>query len=594
MATTGSGDAHVDALSEMVDRLNVCIAQARLYGPLHTETRKAVVLLHTSVSQNTMYFGPIELKSSNDGFFWRGTQVSVEKDDRPGVARHLHIEGIQALRLDPGIDEIEIAKLLDVLRVNLSLPDYEEETLESLLYQSEFQHVGYRAVAALMEAESLSGRADQNLAEQERLLRQAIELDRRAEEIGSDLGSVLRGDRLGMSEQDARVWRIMQTMQIDENVNEDEAWRNSLSESESEDALLVQQLRSRIATERDSELLARSVGIALRSATANVPELPPAVGMKLASDAVRQIYALGDPVGLLRVVDDGHALAERLGSADPAMRDQVRKFLSGHVHPMRIARMLRSLDPSVAGERAALERFARILPEAALLALVGGTMRDEDRRAAQIFLKAIWVVSGPRMLALLQDPMRLGPDLLVPLLYLLNQVNAPEVPAVRRMLLQHSAAPVREASLQMFDQALPREEVQPVVALLLDRATSCRRSAADVLRRHRPPEAVPFLIGIVQAAEFQTLDRSIKVDVCVTLGRIGGIGGIGVLEALLGTRVGLMGSDTAETTVEAAAFGLAATKNPNAMRILERGARAWSGTLRSACVDALAAAERDT
>lgn len=593
MANRGAEDTNVEALSEMLDRLNVCIAQARLYGPLHAETKRAAAQLYTSVAQNTMYFGSIDLQSSGDGFLWRGTLLSVEKDDRPGVARHLHIEGIQMLRIDPGIDENELSKLLDVLRINLSLPDYEEETLESLLYQAEFRHVGYRAVAALMEAESLSGRAEQDLAEQERLLRQAIELDRRPEEIGGDLGAVLRGDRLGLSEQDAHVWRIMQSMQIDESVSEDEAWRNSLFGSESEDARLVQQLRTWVATERDSELVARSVGIALRSAAANLPELPPAVGWKLASDGVRQIYTLGDPVGLLRVIDDGHALAERLGSSDPEMREQVRKFLAGHVHPMRIARMLRSLDPMDAQERAALERFARILPEAALLALVGGTMREEDRRAAQAFLTPIWVVSGPRMLALLRDPLRLGPDLLVPLLSFMNQVSAPEVPAVRRMLLQHSAAPVREASLQMFEQALPREEVQPVVALLLDRATSCRRSAAEVLRRHRPPEAVAFLVGILQAPEFQGLDRSIKVDVCVTLGRIGGIGGVSVLEGLLGTRVGLMGNDNAETTIEAAALGLAATKNPNALRVLEKGARAWSGPLRSACAEALATAERE-
>lgn len=592
MATT-TGDANLDALADLIEKMHACVAQAKLYGANHTEARRATTAFVHVLTQVTQWLGTVELKATPEGFIWRGQQVSVEKDDRVGLSRHLHTEGIHSIRFDAGITHDEVVRLLEVLRVNLGLPDYEEETLESLLYQAEFQHFGYRAVAALMEAEALSGRADEDTSEQERRLRSAIELNRKAEEIGQDLGGVLRGELTNMSEADARVWKLAQVAKADDQWEDDEAWRVSLAETEGEDAVVVQQLRQHIATERDSELLARVVQVALRAAAANHAELPVSDAMKIASDAVRQIYAGGDPVGLLRVVDDTHALGERIGAVDPAQRERMRQFLSQHIHPLRIARMLRTLDPSNPMERPALERFLRLLPDAALLALIEGTMRDEDRRAVQLFLKTVYVVSGPKLVKLLADPMRLGPDMLVPVLYLLMQVGAPETLTVRRVLLTHPAAPVREAALQMYDTAIPRDEINLVVQALADRVTSVRRAASETIRRLRPPEATALLVNIVGATEFHALDRPIKLDVCLTLGRIPSTSAISALEQLLNTRTGLMRNESLENSVEAAAYGLAATKNPAAIRILEKGARAWAGAIKQACVDALATVERD-
>jgi hypothetical protein len=589
---TATGDPHTDALAEMIERLHACLAQARLYGPHHAETVRALGACHQSMTRTTHALGTIELRATQEGFEWRGVRVTQERDDRPGIARHLHTEGIHTLRFDPGVTDVEIVRLMDVLRVNLSLPDYEEETLESLLYQAEFQHVGYRAVAALMEAESLSGRAEQDMAEQERRLRAAIELQRSDSEIGRDLGATARGETLGMSEQDARIWRLMQQMAVDEIPEEDEDWRNHLIDRESDDGELLARIRTDVANERESEILARIVSICLRAAASEVAELPSQTALKLASDATRQIYALGDAVGVARVIDDCHRLAERVGSFDATLRERIRTFLAQHIHPLRIARMLRSLNPANPVERGTLERFLRLLPETAILAFVEGTMRDEDRRAVRALLVGVWRISGARLLNLLQNAQRMGPDLLVPLLYMMATVNAAESPQVRGALLTHPAGPVREAALQLYD-TIPPAEARGVVVMLFDRVSSVRRAAAELLRRHRPPEALPILVATLQAPEFVPLDRGVKTDLCITAGRLGGMNVIPVLEALLNTRTGLTRSDSDETTIEAAAMGLAATRNPNAARILEKGARAWAGAIRSACVDALAQMERD-
>ncbi len=589
---TATGDPHTDALAEMIERLHACLAQARLYGPHHAETVRALGACHQSMTRTTHALGTIELRATQEGFEWRGVRVTQERDDRPGIARHLHTEGIHTLRFDPGVTDVEIVRLMDVLRVNLSLPDYEEETLESLLYQAEFQHVGYRAVAALMEAESLSGRAEQDMAEQERRLRAAIELQRSDSEIGRDLGATARGETLGMSEQDARIWRLMQQMAVDEIPEEDEDWRNHLIDRESDDGELLARIRTDVANERESEILARIVSICLRAAASEVAELPSQTALKLASDATRQIYALGDAVGVARVIDDCHRLAERVGSFDATLRERIRTFLTQHIHPLRIARMLRSLNPANPVERGTLERFLRLLPETAILAFVEGTMRDEDRRAVRALLVGVWRISGARLLNLLQNAQRMGPDLLVPLLYMMATVNAAESPQVRGALLTHPAGPVREAALQLYDP-IPPAEARGVVVMLLDRVSSVRRAAAELLRRHRPAEALPILVATLQAPEFVPLDRGVKMDLCITAGRLGGMNVIPVLEALLNTRTGLTRSDSDETTIEAAAMGLAATRNPNAARILEKGARAWAGAIRSACVDALAQMERD-
>ena len=148
-------------LTRAVELMSACVTQTRLYGPGHPEATRIIDQLHHVMEAAIASVGPVELRVLNDGFWYGQQQVTLEKEDRPGLAHYLHSEGLARLRFDPGLTRDELVRLLLVLRINLSLPAYEEETLESILYQSEFQHIAFEAVHHLMNAEALSGRREE-------------------------------------------------------------------------------------------------------------------------------------------------------------------------------------------------------------------------------------------------------------------------------------------------------------------------------------------------------------------------------------------------------------------------------------------------
>jgi hypothetical protein len=272
--------------------------------------------------------GPVELRVLNDGFWYGQQQVTLEKEDRPGLAHYLHSEGLARLRFDPGLTHNELVRLLLVMRINLSLPAYEEETLESILYQSEFKHIAFEAVHHLMNAEALSGRMDE--VDSTALLEQLLLLQADRER---DLARSL-GDR--NVDSGARTRR-------DDLQAEDSDWDAQLSRTEDEDIRMLAPERDRLDVERDGDHVARLGTLLLRSIVAGDPVLPPSLAMSMTDQVVHQLYVMGDATALLGFVEDAHALARTMDNLAPAASQDVHELVRHSLMPMRIARMLRTL-----------------------------------------------------------------------------------------------------------------------------------------------------------------------------------------------------------------------------------------------------------
>lgn len=583
------GDPNIEAIGECVERLNHTVAQARLYGAEHPETRRAFESFYRLVSEVMQWLGPLDLVTSYDGMRWRGHDVSTERDDRLGVARHLHVEGIAALTFNPGLTPVETLRLTEVLRLNLSLPEYEEETLESLMWQEDFPNITFRAVSELMEAEALSGRSEEQREERridEHILREILEsVD--GEDEQRNLADQLRSSGFRrFARREADVWTD-QSPVVDDD---DEEWAIRLSELDDEDAESIRVLRASMDEERGSQLVARMAVMLLRVAIWRRVDVPMHEALRLAGGALRQIYADGDPVGLLQVLEEGHALAEQLKGVDEPAREQLRRYLRSNVAPLRVARMLRNLDVRVPIEKRTLARFLRLLPDEAVLALLEGTTQDveDDISDLQPFMDTVYRVAGARVLRTLEQADRVPVGYVTPAIHLLRFRPIDEVAPYRLPLLRHPASQVREAALALFENDLPREAVDAVTLLLFDRVKGVRRRSSRVLNKHRPPEAVSMLRRRLEDERFHAAERPVKIDVCETFARIGAMGAIQVLENLLNARAGIIKDDQIVSTIEAAAMGMAASGNPTAIKILERGARAWSAARRAACEDALA------
>jgi hypothetical protein len=153
--------------------------------------------------------------------------------------------------------------------------------------------------------------------------------------------------------------------------------------------------------------------------------------------------------------------------------------------------------------------------------------------------------------------------------------------------MRHRSALVRTAVLPFYREQLPADEVVEIATLVSDRVATVRKAALDILARHRPRNAGPVLIGLIEREDFPDANVSIKTDLCQGLARVLGPSSIDFLGNLLNMRSGLLADPRDASTMEAAARALASLRNPVAQRLLEKGASAWSGPRRAACALAL-------
>ena len=558
-------------LTRAVELMSACVTQTRLYGPGHPEATRIIDQLHHVMEAAIASVGPVELRVLNDGFWYGQQQVTLEKDDRPGLANYLHTEGLARLRFDPGLTRDELVRLLLVLRINLSLPAYEEETLESILYQSEFQHIAFEAVHHLMNAEALSGRMEEldSAAMLEQLL--LLQADRER-----DLARSL-GDR--NTDSGARMRR-------DDLQAEDSDWDAQLSRTEDEDIRMLAPERDRLDVEREGDHVARLGTLLLRSIVAGDPVMPPSLAMSMTDQVVHQLYVMGDATALLGFVEDAHALARTMDNLTPAASQDVHELVRHSLMPMRIARMLRTLRMEDARDVYTFGRFVSRFASEVLIVFLDGLVTENTGLETRAMQETLWSLVGERLLLLLETP-ETSPQTLVTILHSALTCNVRLPGALRAGLMRHRSALARTAALPFYREDLPAEEAVEIATLVSDRVATVRKAALDVLARHRPRAAGPVLTALIEREDFPDANVAIKTDLCQGVARVLGPASIEFLGNLLNIRSGLLSDPRDASTMEAAARALASLRNPAAQRLLEKGASAWSGPRRTACATAL-------
>ncbi|MCP4869779.1 MAG: hypothetical protein GY898_13790 [Proteobacteria bacterium] len=567
------------------------MGHARLYGASHRETWRAMEQSLGQMGQVLERYGALDLESSQEGLAWGGSMVHPETEEFVGLGRLLHREGIATLSLAQGLDLEELAKLLDVLRINFELPEYEEETLESLLWQSGFTKIGFQAVSALMEAEVLSGAASQTATGNlDDAVQQLVGLrlsDFRTESDKRNFGQVSEdavqravagSDLAGLGPSDDR--RVSE---------EEQQWRVQFAEEGTEDAHLIANMHEAVEAEEPHDLLARLVSILVRTALSNRSELPPDEAIGLARQAVEEVYRRGNAVGLVRILDEGTALmAEDVVRTSP-FAGRVREFFANAISERRIARVLLSLDLAKAGEEHELRRLVERLPDSVLQSVLESAARDPDQARGKRLRETLGSVVGDRIDAWLTNALTQPPERVVPTIALARSLGRERAASSRYKLLRHPSRLVREEVLRWYQDNLPAAELQYVLPLLVDKDAAVRRALADALLAQKPYEAVKYLRKAVGGATFSSLDANIKRDLCITLGLVAGDGAVEVLAQRLESKgVKMMGTaPEVLADVEAAARGLAAAGTVQAKQTLKRGTSGLFGPKKKICTDAL-------
>jgi len=581
----------VEAVTEALKTLHVAMGHARLYGASHRETWRAMEQSLGQMTPSLERFGGVDLESSTEGLTWANAMVHPETEDLIGLGRLLHREGIATLSLAPGLDLEELSRLLDVLRINFELPEYEEETLESLLWQAGFGKIGFQAVSALMEAEALSGAAATTKA--------GGDFGDLQELVGLRLSEVRNeGDKrnFGQVSEDT-IQRAVADSSLaglgptdDRKVAEEEQrWQVQYAEEGTEDAHLIARMREDVEAEEPHDLLARLVSVLVRTALSNRSELPPDEAIGLARQAVEEVYRRGNAVGLVRILDEGTALMAEEAVRTSPFAGRVRDFFANAISERRIARVLMSLDLAKAGEEDELRRLVERLPDAVLQSVLESAARDPDQARGQRLRETLGAVVGDRIDAWLASAMTQPPERVVPTIALARSLGRERAATNRHKLLRHPSRLVREEVLRWYEDHLPNEELGYVLPLVVDKDSAVRRAVAGALVAHKPYDAVKYLRKAVGGGSFTSLDPAVRRDLCITLGLVAGDGGVEVLEQRLESKgVKMMGtSATVLADVEAAARGLAAAGTVQAKQVLKRGTSGLFGPKKKICTDAL-------
>jgi len=583
----------LEAVTDALDRLHVSLGHAKLYGYEHDRTMKSLgetlVLLEDILADR----GTLEFITHPDGLYWDGILARQETDDRPGLGRLLHREGIAALAFEGGLPLDELAGLLGVLRINLSLPENEEETLDSLLWQMSFTHIGYRAVHSLAEAEALSGGLGQELGGG----------------MGEAMGDAVVDSLLDYSpgetmadgkpkhlSEDALTRAVAQSDLDDLGPKADEVlkglpdreWDRLFSE-ESEDREAMAKMRADLEREKPGDLAASVFYVLLQAGAEGRQELHTPKALNLASELLYYLGERGELHGMGRILGERPSF-----SADPRLMGapsygQVAHYLTSSLDANSIVRVLLRVRPAPDLDETGLDKLLQALPDDGLAALVQAAVDDPDERRRDVLFAAMGRSVQDRVERFVTSTDQMSAERSLANVLLLRALGSERGRAGRKRLLAHPNSRVRAAAAEWYADDLPDGDVDALLRAVLDRDRQVRKAASASAAAHRPFRAVAFFRKVF-AVELDKLDPDHRKEVCVACGSICGDRGMELLGPLFEAEASGKGRDKSGATLEAAAFGLAALGSVQALTMLRKGTTGWNRARKAACNAALASA----
>ena len=569
-------------------RLDAILGMARLYGGRHRHTKAAADEALPPIQDLIEQHGVLELETSLEGLLWRGHNVHPEGEEGQGFGKMLHREGIRSISFESALRRDGLIELFEVLRVNLSLPQHEEETMELLLWQAQIDGFGFQTFSALTEAEVLSGqfRDGVNAVQGDDAL--AVLLDTRSRQDER----LARAKALTKLVTEESLHQAVDESGLQEMSGGDEArdpladaeWAATFSGDDPEDAKAIEILRREIEGERPSDVLARLCLVLFEAAEADRPELQSRVAIDRAWKTLEAMYAGHDPVGLTKLLKEGRRFVRhpRLKNRPGAVA--AVRFIRKALEPMRVANLLSKVDPADDPEAAAaVKRLVSFLPDDALRAMLEWCMQEkqggEDARIADL-VKEVARAAGDRIGSWLENADRLPGEQVVPIVTAMRALGGGRGIDRRVALFKHPSPLVKEAAVSWCEDELQPDELRPLLDMMLDHDGNVRRAATTTLQSHTDPAALAWFMRAIESPRFARLDERSRLEVFRTLGAIVGPRAIEPMSKRLDSR------DRQE--IREAAHALAMISSPAARDILEKGAGAiLARQKKQACEEAL-------
>ena len=598
----------VGVIRATVEDLHLLTAAVRLYGVEHRHTGQIASQLERDLGAALGFTDELDVTITRDHLFWDDHAVYQDNDDKDGLARTLQREGIVRLTILPGTDRAELLTLAGILGLNLNLPRWEEETLSSLLWQADLQHVAYEAVEYLSDAQELSetiARGESTYVAE--ILRRMT--DPEAPEPRGDERSSLDEEEqapaptklpqapsdVPLTEHEAEAleqaraqlslplpdWTPSQNM----SALELDRWLET-GAGELEGVPDLVSLRREAEADSEATLLERLVEVMVLGGARGRLEFAPAAAMALLTRALEWDPAEGSKLRR-QVIDMVMRLTERDIPLVQPGRAAMNQWLDECTEAARFLDFATRLDSSVAADVQTLRQF-----------LGGG-----GGQRAQLLVRRLGGMRTSRELGWVMDELaRAVRDDLAPitagirhrpadeaytLVDLLRRVDDPSAHSQLFELLRHDAPDIRAAVLRVLPYQLPLWMLPRVLELLVDREAVVRDAVVEMLRDRRSPEAWEALEEQVRGEVFVDAPATIKRSLAQALGAVDRDAAVGVFQGILARHARFFAGSGARAEVEAVALALARVGTVAARHTLLQAAQSPYPVLRKACRAAL-------
>ena len=352
-------DPVLEAVIESFRVLQAAVGNARLYASDHPEADRPLYSFIEKLHLITARHGPIRVSTGFEGLRWKKKTVSTESEEQKGLGQFLHREGITEMTFMPGLEVPEARRMMNAMRVNFSMPEFEEETLESLLWAARLKHVQFMSASSLMDAEARSGRAEDD----------AVEVDNKLQEFLADIVA-------GPAEDEPRKnfnqlvdeHHIRQAIRDHELVIEaeddldmeydDRFWNEYLAVVEEGDDQKLEEIRRSLGQETEAGVLLRGFRVLLRAGLVGRSELDIQTALKYSDAVIKRMYTVGTVSSALKVVEDGRRVLGTIPRNSPH-RPMLQTFYKENaLPPFRVAGLMVNLDYGDAAEVTAAELVA--------------------------------------------------------------------------------------------------------------------------------------------------------------------------------------------------------------------------------------------
>jgi HEAT repeat protein len=420
---------------------------------------------------------------------WEG-KVVLSQPRNESLAWLLYKDGLRALRLDRGVEDEELVRLLQVINKTRNLPPEAEDDLLTLLWEQDFQFVKYDFIELASEDQR------QITAEQ----RETVEVTPEA----------IQEEAEAEPEPDERMSGIVRLEDFDSTLY-------FLDEKD------IAYLRSEIDREYQQDLRTNTLTVLF-----DLFELQsfPAVRAEILSifeNFIPYLLGVGDFRAVAYVLRELRTVTDRARELLPEQRTAMQEMPARLSRPDAIGQLLQSLDEAaeLPPEGELSDLFRELRPEA-LETILDWMPRLHAEPVRNLLGAAVQRIAAAHPDAVTRALGSENPEVVRATVQLAGRLRLPPtVPALGGLLIE-SPAELKVAVVEALAAIGTPSAMQQLEQAVSDRARDVRVAAVRVLGTRRHRAALPRVEAVVLGRDLRTADLSEKTAFFEAFGLLAG------------------------------------------------------------------------